>query len=123
MHQQKEHNRKGNEANIEELLKIGMMVAEAQMKEIVDEAPNKDRSTMVPTVKQHITTATQMEEGNSKQGQMVRFVKVDTSNCQVTEHGRDCMVRLAEGELGSSTATALPATSPDGTGGWLTAPM
>ena len=65
--------------HIEELLKIGMMVAEAQMKEIVDEAPNKDMSAMVPTVKQHITIATQMEEGNSKQGQMVRFVKVDTS--------------------------------------------
>ena len=71
MHQQKEHDSQGNEANIEELLKIGMMVAEAQMKEIVDEAPNKDMSAMVPTVKQHITTATQMEEGNSKQGQMV----------------------------------------------------
>ena len=41
------------------------------MKGIVDEAPNKDMSAMVPTVKQHIITATQMEEGNSKQGQMV----------------------------------------------------
>ena len=66
MHQQKEHSSQGNEANIEELL-----VSEAQMKGIVDEAPNKDMSAMVPTVKQHITTATQMEEGNSKQGQMV----------------------------------------------------